>query len=108
MHGYAATGSRAAAARGGGSPGPHNQEAASPRANHMAGPPLTVLTGHPKRSRTVRGGSAKRVSPPSAESCGPIMVPLQDLDYHQVQAFLLPARHPSIFLAGQGTSKPSD
>ncbi|BDA46272.1 probable bZIP transcription factor RISBZ3 at N-terminal half [Coccomyxa sp. Obi] len=78
MHGYGASGGSAAAAQGSGSPGPHNHEVASPR----AGPPLP--TGHPKRSRSVRGGGAKRVSPPSAESYGgPIMLPLQDLRYHQ-------------------------
>ncbi|CAL8462411.1 g1944 [Coccomyxa elongata] len=82
MQGYAASGGSAAAARGGGSPGPHNQEATSPRAKCKAGSPL--LMGHPKRSRTVRGGGAKRVSPPSAESYGgPILLPLQDLRYHQ-------------------------
>lgn len=110
MHGYAASGGSAAAARGGGSPGPHNQEATLPRAKCKAGSPL--LMGHPKRSRTVRGGGAKRVSPPSAESYGgPIMLPLQDLRYHQVQPLLLPAcwtcsflklHLPSFFLTSTG------
>ena len=41
---------------------------------------------HPKRSRSVRGGKAKRVSPPSAESFGgPLMLPLSELRYQQVR-----------------------